>query len=330
MMTAVRGGLAAAFAAATLLAGQAAGAADKVSFRLDFTPAGIHGPVHLAKVKGWFKEAGIDIDVQDGKGSLNTIQLVGAGQVDIGQVNLGSAAVARGNGVKVRGIAGIARKNDLAILVDKTAGITKAEQLEGKKVVVFTASPWAPFIDPFLKRANLDRTKLSVVFVDPSAMFSIYGSKQADGVMTLAPFSLPIIEKTRPGVPILAADYGIAFPAVGLIATDDSIAARPAVIKKVVDIVLRAFAYTYDGHVEEAVKAILSERDGMKLDPDVLRGQLVQYKDFFETPATKGKPLGWQAEQDWADAIVSMEGAGVLKPGFKPSDFYTNQFVDAK
>ena len=32
---------------------------------------------------------------------------------------------------------------------------------------------------------------------------------------------------------------------------------------------------------------------------------------------------------DWIAAIKSMEAAGVIKPGRKPADYYTNQFVDA-
>lgn len=329
MLKAVCRGLSAVAIAVALLGAPEGRAQEKVTVRLDFTPAGPHAALHLAKIKGWFKEAGIDIDIQDGKGSLNSIQLVGAGQIDIGQVSMGAAAVARQNGLMVKSIAGYARRNELAILVDKTAGITKAEHLAGKRVVLFSASPWMPFIDPFLKKAGLDRNKVTLVFTDPSAMYSVYGSGQVDGIATLAPFSLPIIEKTRAGVAVLASDVGIAYPGFGLIARDETIAKKPEVLAKVVAISNRAWTYIYGGRIEEGVEAILKERDGMKLDPDVLRGQLVQYQDFSETPATKGKPLGWQAEADWVAAIASMEEAGVIKPGSKPSDYYTNQFVEA-
>ena len=64
----------------TLLAITAGGAStamaqDKLSVRLDFSPWGVQAAMHLAQNKGWFKEAKLDVDIQDGRGSGNTIQL---------------------------------------------------------------------------------------------------------------------------------------------------------------------------------------------------------------------------------------------------------------
>ena len=50
-----------------------ASAQDKLSVRLDFSPWGVQAAMHLAQNKGWFKEAKLDIDIQDGRGSGNTI-----------------------------------------------------------------------------------------------------------------------------------------------------------------------------------------------------------------------------------------------------------------
>src|SRR5690606_39114222 len=106
-----------------------------------------HAAMHLAKHNGWFKEAGLDVDVQDGRGSGNTLQLVNAGQVDVGQIQLGLIPSARESGAKVIGIAGWDRRTDLCVLVDKDSPIEKIEDLKGKPIVVFAASPWAPYID---------------------------------------------------------------------------------------------------------------------------------------------------------------------------------------
>ena len=54
-------------------------------------------------------------------------------------------------------------------------------------------------------------------------MFAVYSSGQADAVMTLGPFSLPILEKTRPSRAFDAADYGINLPALGLVTREDVI-----------------------------------------------------------------------------------------------------------
>jgi hypothetical protein len=76
------------FLSTLMLLGAAAGAGvspalaqDKLSVRLDFSPWGVQAAMHLAQNRGWFKEAKLDVDIQDGRGSGNTIQLVNAGQV---------------------------------------------------------------------------------------------------------------------------------------------------------------------------------------------------------------------------------------------------------
>src|SRR6201996_657164 len=134
LLTATAGGLA------------PAAAQDKLSVRLDFSPWGVQAAMHLAQNKGWFKETGLDVDIQDGRGSGNTIQLVNAGQADVGQVQVGLVGSARAKGATIRAIATFQRRTDLCVLVDRDSPISRAADLRGKTVVVFAASPWAPFV----------------------------------------------------------------------------------------------------------------------------------------------------------------------------------------
>ena len=302
-------------------------AQEKISLRVDFSPAGSHSALHLANQKGWFKEQGLEVDIQDGRGSINTIQLVGAGQADFGWVNLGPMAIARESGMSLKSIAGIFRKGDLSIMVDEKSNIRTPKDLAGKKIVLFTASPWMPFLDLFFKNGGLSRNDVSIVFVDPTSMFPNYASGQSDAVASLGPFALPIINLNRPSRQILAADYGIAFPSFGLLTREETIANKPQTAQKVVSTVLRAWTYILAGREGEGVDAVIAARPNAKLDRNVLLGQLELYKAHIETEHTKGQPLGWQSDKDWEAAIRTMEAAGVIKPGKKPGEYYTNQFV---
>ena len=295
-----------------------------VTVRLDFAPWGIHAAMHLANEKGWFSDAGLDVEVQDGKGTLNTIQLVGAGQVQVGQVQLGPMAIAREKGLPVTSFAGFARKGDLAVLVDRDSGPSNAEELAGKKIACFSASPWVPFIDPYLKAAGLSRDTVEVTMVAPPAMVSTYASGDADGFMSLAPFGTPLVADTRPAKPLLAVDKGIHFPSYGLIATDETVAADAEALSKLAQIQVETWEYIYDGHVDEAVEAMKAQRPDGKLNDKSLSGQIELYKDFFTTEATEGLRYGLQADADWELAIASMVDAGVIEAGHKPDEYYTN------
>src|SRR5260221_12346376 len=47
----------------------AAVAADKMSIRLNWIPGAEHGFLYIAKEKGWYSEAGIDLEIVAGQGS---------------------------------------------------------------------------------------------------------------------------------------------------------------------------------------------------------------------------------------------------------------------
>jgi NitT/TauT family transport system substrate-binding protein len=310
-----------------LLAGGTADAAEKISIRLDFAPVGLHAPMHLAKEKGWFEREGLDVDIQDGTGTLNTIQLVGAGQVDVGQVQLGLMLPARESGMPLKSFAGFLRRGDLAVIVPRENGPKTVADLRGKKLLCFTASPWVPFIDIFLGKGGLDRKSVNVTMVSPASMGAVYSAMGADGFLSVEHYAVPLVEKTRPSSAIRLADYGISIPSYGLLATEQTIKNRPDALRKIAKVQVAAWEYVRAGNIDDAVKAMIAQRPNVTLDPKILRDQLKLTLQYLDTDATKGKPIGWQAASDWQEAINVMHQVGVLTKPMKPEDVFTNELL---
>jgi NitT/TauT family transport system substrate-binding protein len=306
---------------------------ETLSIRFDYLPWGLHSALHLAKAKGWFEADGLAVDLQDGIGTLHTINLVAAGNVDVGLVQLGPMAIARAQGLPVTSFVGLLRKGDLAVLVDAKTGPKTTEELAGKKIVCFANSPWAPFIDNYLKRIGLVRgegaDKVNVIMVSPAAMVPVYATGGADGFMSLKEFGEPYVEKARPAHSFLAADSGIVFPSFGLIATEATLTRRKDTLAKLAARHGQAWEYIFadPAHVGEAVQAVISARPNQHPDPAIIRGQTVLCKEFFDTPYTSGKPLGWQSAEDWKQALALMSETGVLKSAVSISDCYTNDLI---
>ena len=61
------------------LAAPAAHAADAVSVRLSFTPFAAHIPIYVAKEKGYYSQAGLDVAILPGRGSSFAALTVGSG-----------------------------------------------------------------------------------------------------------------------------------------------------------------------------------------------------------------------------------------------------------
>lgn len=302
---------------------------DPLSVRLDFSPWGVQAAMHLANVKGWFAEARLAVDVQDGRGSGNTLQLVNAGQVDVGQIQIGLIGQARGTGATVRSFAGWCRRTDLAVMVDQDSPLNKVADFRGHSIVVFAASPWAPFIDLWLKRGGLDRTSVNLMIVDPAALWSTYSTRRAEALMSTPPSALPVVNPTRKSRAILAEDAGIHYPSYGLVATEAVLASKADALRRLVAVQQRAWEHLRTGGVRDGAQAMIAARPDAKLDAAVLEEQIRLSLDFFDTPATRGKPLGWQADTDWQAALRSLEEAGAVKPGWKTTDYFNNDFIAA-
>lgn len=298
-----------------------------LSARMDFAPWGVQAAMYLAQSKGWFTAAGLNVDIQDGRGSGNTLQLVNAGQVDIGQVQLGLVPQAIVKSAKVRAFAGFGRATDLAAIVDVNSPFHKVADLKGKRIVCFAGSPWAPFIDFWLAQGGLDRTSVELMMVDATALWSTYTTGRADAILSTGPSIIPPAQAVRPSRAILASDAGVNFPSYGLIASDTTVATRGEDLTALVKTQQQAWQYLKDGHAEEGADAMIQLRPNARLVKEVLVRQIQMTIDTFNTPATAGKPIGWQAESDWQAALKTMKEANALTKDVALSDIYTNQFI---
>jgi NitT/TauT family transport system substrate-binding protein len=131
----------------------------------------------------------------------------------------------------------------------------------------------------------------------------------------------------RPSEAILFADYGLTFPSFGLIANEETIKKKPAALKRFASVIAGAWTYIYAGGQQEAANAMVAQRPQAKINADNIRQQIDALRPFFETPGTKALPIGVMSPDDWAAALKTMTGAGLIQGG-DPSQFYTNELLD--
>jgi NitT/TauT family transport system substrate-binding protein len=296
---------------------------EKLKVRLDWTPWGVQAPFHLAQQKGWFKQAGLDVSLEDGNGSVTTVQIVGSSdQFDVGHAALASMMIAREKGLPVKALAVFARQSDVGLLVPAGAGIKGPKDLKGKKVAYTAGSLEAPFIDAFLGAGGLKRSDVELVNVDASGKIGTYAAGRTDAVFSTIPFVLPSVSQSRPSEAIRFADYGLTMPSFGIFTTEDKLNAKRDAITRFTSIVAGGWQYILNGHEDEAVDAIVAQRPQARLDKKVLRGQIDILKNFFNSPNSAGQPIGVSVPADWAAAVKTLTDVGLLKSGRDPKEFY--------
>ena len=107
-------------------------AQDKAIFALNWIPSGNHFGVFAAKERGFFRGADLDVDIQRGNGSGDTLKRVAIGTADIGIADAASVIIGRTKGLKVKQIASIFDTAFDCIFYLEDNGITQPKDLEGR------------------------------------------------------------------------------------------------------------------------------------------------------------------------------------------------------
>jgi NitT/TauT family transport system substrate-binding protein len=304
-------------------------AADKLRVRLDWTPWGDQAGIHLAAQKGLFAKYGLDVAIDDGNGSVATVQIVGNGEYDIGQASLALLAIARSKGLPVKAIAGFVQQNDIGLLVPVESGIKSPADLKGKKIAFTAGSLEAPFIDRFLAAGNLTRNDVELINVDAAGKAGVYMAGRADAAFSSVPFFLPVVSSQRLSTSVNFADFGLQFPSIGLFATEKTINEKRDALRRFASVVAGCWTYIFAGHEDEGVQAIISARPQAKLNPAVLHQQIDLLKKLAYTEATKNLPFGTMAASDWKKAINVLAEGGLVDHSFDPTGVFTNEMIDA-
>ena len=312
-----------------ILAAAPVQAADPIRVKLEWLPSGIHSWYHLADQKGWYKDAGLTVEIEDGKGSAVGIQLVAAGKFDIGGcINLSTAAIARGKGVPVKVIAAMAQKSDLGFVFPKGKNWKTPKDLvdAGAIIIMSTGDAWAPLFETIFRMSGSDVHKAKLTAVSPAAKMSSYIIGTGNMAMTTVPaYAIPLIEKERPSDFFMLYETGMVLPGWGLISSDEALKKRPDDIRTFVKVTMKAFQYVINGHQAEGLDAIFAARPDNKINRDTSLKQLQMYQPLFASP--KDKPAGYMEPAAWKSSLALMADVGLVPKDIKPADVFTNDYV---
>jgi len=300
---------------------------EKLTLTTEWAPHGFHAPMYLALQKGWFKDAGLDLTIKDGRGSASTINLVGAGQSDVGFVNLSAAAIARAKGVPIKAVASILRKNTNGLIFKKGTGVTTPQQLRDKTIVYATTTIEAQLLDGYLATAGMTRNDVKLLGVDSASKVSSVVSGRGDAATGPVPYYRATLAGKTEIDALLYADQGIKMLDFGLVVHESAVTSRAKAIAALVKVMSKAYEYTAQGNnVDEAVKAMIALRPEANLDHTLAVAMFKEHAAFMASPATAGKPVGFLAPEDVRDTVKTLRDIKVIEGPLNPDDVYTTAF----
>src|SRR5688500_19976467 len=125
------GALAALAASATMALAQ-----DAVSLRLNWYFGGLHVPFYYGKERGFFAAEGIDLTINEGRGSANTVQVVAAGSDTFGMADSSSVVLTAARGADVKSVMSLLNSTGFSVVSLAESKLKTPKDLEGKRVAV--------------------------------------------------------------------------------------------------------------------------------------------------------------------------------------------------
>ena len=304
----------------------AQGTLKKVTLLLDWVFQGPNSGFLVAQEKGFYKESGLDVEIGPGKGSGSTSQLIANKTSQFGFADGFVIGLGISKGMAIRNVGSIYRGNPTAVIVLDESAIKSVKDLEGNSIAIAPGGTQFQQWPAFLRGAKLDPAKITVVNIDPAGMNPALISGRVQAIASYVQGSVPSVEqrggkKTRH---FPYADYGVTAVSNGIILHNDLIKSDPELIKAFVAPSLRGFLYARQNPAE-AVEIV--RKYSSTVDPTITRRELELSWATWVTPNTKGKPLGWNSEADWAETIAVLRQYGGVSQPLTVDQLMTNAFV---
>lgn len=307
-------------------------AADRATLLLNWYAYGEHAPFFLGKEKGFFEEQGIDLEIQEGRGSALTIQAVAAGTVNFGYADVPTMirAAVKGAPVVTTGVA--LQRSPMSVMAFKEKNIRTPEDIKGKTVAMTPGDSMSQIWPLFLKTTGLKESDFNVVSGDAQTKLNAVANGRADMLLGYAmDQSMKLKDATGKDVyPIMFADYGINMVSSGIIVSKDTIEENPDLVRRFMAAATKSIEYSTE-HPKEASEAILHALPKAGKPATLLEGFELTIP-LYHTKETKDQPPLRVTDQNMADTVALLVKYGGVDASAeeKTKDFYTNEFLPSE
>lgn len=296
----------------------------KVKIRLDWKAGAQHAPFYLGKQRGYYKDAGLDLDIISGSGSSDTVKQIGSKAVEFGLVDALVLVQGAQQRVPAKSIAAYYQRTPIVLISPQAKPITNPRQLlDGVKLGSKKGSATFQGLVALLAANNMTLEQIKLVDIGFGVQPLLV--KQVDAIMGFS-MNEPIeAESGGMAVSLMPiSDYGVNTYGLTIAANPDFMQQKPEVVKAFMKATLRSVAETIKDPAAaiSAVKAAVAETDAQR-EAKVLAHTV----PYWQSKETEANGFGWQTEQRWRDTIDVARKLGLIETALKTDDVFNNTYI---
>ncbi len=315
----------AALLAALTMSG-AAGAQEKFTFALNWFPVGDHAAYWVALEKGYFAEKGLDVTLENSKGSGDSIAKVDSGRADAGLADAAVIIGSRARGTTIKMVGMVFDKTPMNVFSSKDAPITEPKQLEGKTIAAPPGDSQRQMWPAFAKANGIDESKVTWINIEPTAKVAALAEKRADAVSDYTT-GRPLFEKPMGKGNVVAlpwAEHGFDMYSMSIMASQKTMADRPEVLKAFLEAAYKGWQDVMKD--PDAALAIFKKRVP-EIDEALIGENMRLGLELMATQRYKEHGIGWMEEAKMCSSVDLVNSYMQLPSQVACADVFTNDFL---
>lgn len=313
------------FAGTAVLA--AATGANAETLRLEWVMQGqFAGPI-VALEKGYYKEAGVDLELLPAGPDIKPAVMVATGADTFGIGHPNQVIAARSNGAPLVTVAQLGQKSVTAYIARKDSGIETIADMPGHSVGLWFGGDEQEFL-AMLAAAGIDQSEVEIISQGYDIIAWLNGEYDVMQVTLYNELQQVYREGFSPDdlVFLDPADQGVAIISTGIFTTESEVADDPDTVQAVVNATLRGWKEALEDP-QAAAEIVVKYNSELKVDEQV--AQIEAMKDLFCAGPTLDGKFGETNPADWEVAQTILLEADLIDAAIDIAEGYTNTFVEA-
>ncbi len=313
-------------------AAAATGPLVKFPFRLNWTLYGEHAGFFVAVEKGFYKEEGLDVEIQEGSGSGTVAGLVANGDSPVAYVDSATMIQRVAGGMPIKAVAVMLQQSPMAFIYRADAARpTKLSEIKGSRIAITQGDASLAIFTAFLGKEGMKIEDVNLIMTaNAQAKEQAVLDKKADALLGYFMDQGPRMQLQtgiKMGWTRLYDINGTSTLSSAILVNNKWLtdAKNQENLRRFLRATQRGWQYASDNRDEAATIFV---KYAPSFTKEIGSLEINGTMTIVRSKRSEGKPLGWSALDDWKesqDLLVNF--AKMENPVKDPSTFFTNDYL---
>lgn len=297
---------------------------DQVAFQFDWVIGGNYSPFILADEKGFYREEGIEVKFDQGKGAELATKLVNQGKYDLATSNAAAVAIARSNGLHIISVGMLEQDAITSVFALESSGIREPADILGRKIGVRYYDISHSEYLAMMRAQGLDPKEVQELSIGFDLQPLLAGEVD---VMYNYAYNMPVRlrEKGYEIVEFLVKDWGVIGYGSNIISSDTFAKEKPGLLKRFLRATAKGWTLAFM-EPELAIDTLVKRFP--EIDRETALNSFRAELPWLKQPsAGSSTSMFCQSKGKWESALQTYLEVGLLKSTIVSDTVFTNEFL---